>query len=315
MRSLITIVMPVYNKEEYVSRAIQSALDQTYTEFELLVVDDASSDRSMDRVAGFQDPRIRVLRRAQPGPGGYAARNHGISEAKGTWIALLDADDAWFPEHLAQSMRIASEFPDIPIISAARMSEVGGTEKLDPFAKRFITQGPQLLYLSDYLEFACKGLRAMGTNSVLIKRDSLYRNSIFPEGRTERSGDLYAWVELMARLKRMVWSPHVASISYRDASYVSRNSVPSMQLFHDMVSDLQPYIVEKDITGLKKYANRMIKYSWIERKKLNSPMEASELRTSFYWEGDLAFCLKWSLIFLLPFDFLESLHKRYSISQ
>ncbi len=315
MRSLISIVVPVYNKEKYISRAIKSALNQTYTEFELLVVNDASSDRSMDRVAEFHDPRIRVLHRSQPGPGGYAARNHGISEARGKWIALLDADDAWFPEHLAQSMRIASEFPEIPIISAARMSAVGGMEKLDPFAKRFISQGPQILYLSDYLEFACKGLRAMGTNSMLIKRDSLYRNSIFPEGRTERSGDLYTWVELIARMKRMVWSPHVASISYRDASFVSRNSVPSMQLFHEMVGDLQPYVEERDIGILKKYANKMMKYAWVEKKKLNSTMENSELRRSFYWEDDLAFCLKWSLISLLPFDLLESLHKRYSVSQ
>ncbi|NIC04402.1 glycosyltransferase family 2 protein [Billgrantia bachuensis] len=315
MSTLISIVVPVYNKENYVSRAIKSALAQTYTDFELIIVDDASTDRSMQKVAEFKDSRIRVLHRPQPGPGGYAARNYGIREARGSWIALLDADDAWFPEHLTQSMRIASEFPDISIVSAARMSDVGGTKKLDPFAKRFIDHGPQILYLSDYLEFACKGLRAMGTNSILVKRDALYRSSIFPEGRTERSGDLYTWVELLARMKRMVWSPHVASISYRQASFVSRNSVPSMRLFHEMVSDLEPYIDEKQSRILKRYANKMVKYAWLEMNKINSPIKPSELRRCFFWEVDLFFCSKWFLISLLPFEFLESLHRRYSLSR
>ncbi|UYG02173.1 glycosyltransferase family 2 protein [Halomonas sp. LR3S48] len=315
MRPLISIVVPVYNKENYVSRAIKSALDQTYTEFEIIVVDDASTDRSMEKVAEFKDSRIRVLHRSQPGPGGYAARNYGIREARGSWIALLDADDAWFPEHLTQSMRIASEFPDIPIISAARMSEVNGTMKLDPFAKRFISQGSQILYLSDYLEFACKGLRAMGTNSILVKRDSLYRNSIFPEGRAERSGDLYTWVMLIARMKRMIWSPHVASISYRQASFVSRNSVPSMRLFHEMVSDLEPYIDERQSKALKKYANKMVKYAWLENKKASSSIETSELCKSFYWDVDFIYCCKWFLVSLLPFEVLVSLHKHHSSSR
>ncbi|MGQ4880232.1 glycosyltransferase family 2 protein [Billgrantia sp. LNSP4103-1] len=310
MHSLISVVMPVFNKDKYITRAVQSVLDQSYQEYELIVVNDASQDRSLDKVAEFHDSRIRVLHRPRPGPGGYAARNYGISEAKGEWIAFLDADDAWFPEHLAQSMRVASEFPDIPIISAARMSQVGGTDKLDPFARQFISQGPQILYLSDYLEFACKGLRAVGTNSLLFKRASLYKHTIFPEGRTERSGDLYAWVELLARMRRMVWSPHVASISYRDASFVSRNSVPSLSLFHDMVEDLSPHIAAKDINLLKKYSNKMMKYAWVEQNKVNSSMDGAELRKAFYWEGDFFFCLKWSLISSLPFGFLEAVHKR-----
>ncbi|QOR39291.1 glycosyltransferase family 2 protein [Billgrantia diversa] len=315
MRPIISIVVPVYNKENYVSRSIMSALDQTYTEFEIIVVDDASTDSSMEKVEEFKDSRIRVLHRSQPGPGGYAARNYGIREARGSWIAFLDADDAWFPEHLAQSMRIANEFPEISLISAARMSDMDGAMKLDPFAKQFISQGPQILYLSDYLEFACKGLRAMGTNSILIKREALYRNSIFPEGRAERSGDLYTWVMLIARMKLMVWSPHVASISYRQASFVSRNSVPSMRLFHEMVSDLEPYIDECQSKALKKYVNRMVKYAWLENKKVSTNIEVSELCRSFYWDVDLIYCCKWFLISLLPFDVLVSLHKRHLSSR
>lgn len=311
MRPLITVVMPVYNKEQYVSRAIQSVLDQTYSELELLVVDDASRDGSLERVAEFDDSRIRVLRRTTSGPGGYAARNHGIRHATGDWVALLDADDAWFPEHLTHAMNIANEFVDIPIICAARISQVGTKQTLDSFAKHFISEGPQILTLSDYLKFACKGWRAVGTNAVLFKRDALSSYTVFPEGRTERSGDLYAWVELLARLQRMVWSPHIASISYRDASSVSVSATPSVDLFREMARELGPYVSHKDEKWLKRYSNKMIKYAWLQKKKKRVALPLSLLPGSFYWANDIPYCLKWTLISLMPFGILEAMHRRF----
>jgi glycosyltransferase involved in cell wall biosynthesis len=311
MRPLVTVVMPVYNKEEYVSRAIQSVLDQTYPELELLCVDDASKDGSMERVAEFDDPRIRVLRRTTSGPGGYAARNHGIRHAMGDWVTFLDADDSWFPEHLAQAMTMADEFVDIPMICAARISQVGTKQSLDPFAEHFISQGPQILTLSDYLKFACRGWRAVGTNAVLLKRNVLFSYTVFPEGRTERSGDLYAWVELLARMQRMVWSPHIASISYRDAASVSVNATPSIDLFREMVNDLGPYVSHKDEKWLKRYSNKMVKYAWLQKKKKRVALPLSLLPGSFYWANDIPYCLKWTLISLMPFGALESMHRRF----
>ena len=93
MRPTVTVVMPVYNKAKYVGRAIQSVLDQTYPVMELLIVDDASTDESMKKVAAFDDPRIRVLSRTRSGLGGYAARNLGIGRATGDWMCFLDDDD------------------------------------------------------------------------------------------------------------------------------------------------------------------------------------------------------------------------------
>lgn len=311
MRPLVSVVMPVYNKEKYVSRAIQSVLDQTHPELELLIVDDASSDGSMGRVTEFDDLRIRILRRTTSGPGGYAARNHGIRHATGDWIAFLDADDTWFPEHLAHAMNIANEYADAPIICAARISQVGTKQTLDPFTEHFISEGPQVLTLSDYLKYACRGWRAMGTNAVLVKRDALYNYTIFPEGRTERSGDLYAWVELLARLQHMVWSPHIASISYRDAASVSVNATPSIELFREMVSELGPYVSYEDEKWLKRYSNQMVKYVWLQKKKKRVALPLSLLPGSFHWANDIPYCLKWTLISLLPFGVLETMQRRF----
>ncbi|MBB3229542.1 glycosyltransferase family 2 protein [Halomonas stenophila] len=305
MRPLVSVIIPVHNKGDYVSRALQSVLDQSYPRLEVLVVDDASRDDSLARVARFDDARIRVLRRECPGPGGYAARNLGIQQARGDWVAFLDADDVWLLDHLDQSMGIAVRYPEIALISAARLLQRGGRQQLDAFAERFMPRGPQVLHLTDYLKQACQGRRAMGTNSVLIKRAALDTHRVFPEGRTQRSGDLYAWVELLARLKYLVWSPHVASVHHGDVIGVSRNNIPSMALFRDMVEDLRAYTTQEDEKWLKIYANQMIKYAWLEQKKKREALPVSALPGAFYWTHGRGYCLKWTMLSLVPFGVLE----------
>lgn len=95
---LISVIMPVYNVEAYVAEAIQSVLNQTFTDFELIVVDDGSRDASLAICLGFDDPRIRIVSQANRGLAG--ARNTGIAEARGSLIALLDSDDRWHPTKL-----------------------------------------------------------------------------------------------------------------------------------------------------------------------------------------------------------------------
>ncbi|APG61672.1 hypothetical protein LPB140_01160 [Sphingorhabdus lutea] len=95
----ISVVMPVYNVEKYVAEAIQSVLDQSFTRFELIIVDDGGNDNSMDIVRGFDDPRITIITQENRGLAG--ARNTGILHSNGKYIAFLDSDDRWHKEKLA----------------------------------------------------------------------------------------------------------------------------------------------------------------------------------------------------------------------
>lgn len=113
MNPTVSVVMPVYNVEAYVAEAIDSVLAQTYADFELIVVDDGGSDRSMDIVRGYQDPRIRIVTQANRGLAG--ARNTGILEALGVYIALLDSDDRWLPEKLALHVIHLDNNPDVGV--------------------------------------------------------------------------------------------------------------------------------------------------------------------------------------------------------
>lgn len=102
---LISIIMAAYNAEKTIEQAINSVLSQTYTNFELLVVNDCSADRTAELVKSIaaEDSRVRLVSNVKNSGVSYT-RRHGLEEAKGSWIAILDSDDAWAPEKLEKQI-------------------------------------------------------------------------------------------------------------------------------------------------------------------------------------------------------------------
>ncbi|MDX1419733.1 MAG: glycosyltransferase family 2 protein [Rubricoccaceae bacterium] len=103
--ALVTVIVPAYNAGRFVAEAVRSAQAQTHPHVEILVVDDGSTDDTAAQVQALadRDPRIRLIR--QPNRGVAAARNRGLAEARGAFVAPLDADDRWHPEKLARQLR------------------------------------------------------------------------------------------------------------------------------------------------------------------------------------------------------------------
>ncbi len=111
----ISVIMPVYNVEAFVGAAIESVLQQTWTDFELLIVDDCSPDRSMEICQQYtSDPRIRLIRNPQ-NRGLAGARNSGIRHARGDLLAFLDSDDLWEPGKLAQHVAHLDANPQVGV--------------------------------------------------------------------------------------------------------------------------------------------------------------------------------------------------------
>lgn len=103
----VSVVIPTYNRAHLVGRAIQSALNQTHQDFEIIVVDDAFTDNTEEVAKSFNDPRIRYIRHEQ-NRGGSATRNTGIKVSRGEYIAFLNSDDEWSPEKLGKQMLLFS---------------------------------------------------------------------------------------------------------------------------------------------------------------------------------------------------------------
>ncbi len=106
----VSVVIPLYNKAPYIKRALRSVLAQTFSDFEVIVVDDGSTDGGSKIVESIGDNRVRLFH--QENAGVSAARNAGIKATKGEWIAFLDADDEWMPEKLELQMQAISSYPD-----------------------------------------------------------------------------------------------------------------------------------------------------------------------------------------------------------
>lgn len=105
---MISVILPTYNRRELLPRAINSVLEQTYGDLELIVVDDASTDGTHEVMAEITDPRVRYIRQKQ-NKGACAARNAGIREAKGDYIAFQDSDDVWHTDKLEKQLAFLSE--------------------------------------------------------------------------------------------------------------------------------------------------------------------------------------------------------------
>jgi len=105
-----SVVIPLYNKAAFIRRSLDSVLLQTLEDYEIIVVDDGSTDGGPDLVAGYDNHRIKLVR--QENRGVSATRNRGIGEASGKWIAFLDADDAWKPNYLQKILMLTEKYPE-----------------------------------------------------------------------------------------------------------------------------------------------------------------------------------------------------------
>ena len=107
---LVSVVIPLYNKKNYIRRAIRSVMMQTIEDFEIIIIDDGSIDGSGDVVKTFLDSRIRLIR--QENQGVSVARNNGVSNSRADFIAFLDADDEWLPRQLEDLLRLRKKYPE-----------------------------------------------------------------------------------------------------------------------------------------------------------------------------------------------------------
>jgi glycosyltransferase involved in cell wall biosynthesis len=127
---LVSVIIPSYNRSTLLPRAIKSVLDQTFSDLEVIVVDDASTDDTRQSVENLKDSRIRYVRH-NINKGVNAARNTGIQSALGEFVAFLDSDDEWLPEKLAKQLdRFAEVGDDVGVIYCGYLTKFQGTGEI-----------------------------------------------------------------------------------------------------------------------------------------------------------------------------------------
>jgi len=192
----VTVVVPLYNKGAYVGRAIDSILAQTWRDLEVVVVDDGSTDDGPAVVARYSDPRIRLLRQPNRGPG--AARNVGIRESRSPLVAFLDADDEWLPGFLETSVRALRANPGCPVVVCGYLM---GPERTDCRVTRWgrgVAEGVFRLSprASPYQTFRARNF--MFTPAVVCERELLLAYGGFYDTQfCDYAEDVYLWTHIL----------------------------------------------------------------------------------------------------------------------
>jgi hypothetical protein len=138
----ISIIVPLYNKRPYVRQTLDSIARQSFRDWEAIVVDDGSTDGGAEIVAAYPDPRFRLIRQANAGPG--AARNRALAEARGVFAAFLDADDRWLPEYLETTLAVLDCRDAAPsAVSCGYVEYPKGISREPMWRKRGIREGVQ----------------------------------------------------------------------------------------------------------------------------------------------------------------------------
>lgn len=176
---LVSVVIPLYNKEPHIGRAINSVLAQTVSDFEIIVVNDGSTDKSPDIVKNFRNPKIQLIH--QQNAGVSAARNKGIHEAKADLIAFLDADDEWNPNFLETVLRLREKYPEAGIYATAYLfCNSKGKTRVANYKE--IPPAPWEGLLKSYFLSAAKGEHPVCSSAVCIPKKILLEENGFKIG-------------------------------------------------------------------------------------------------------------------------------------
>lgn len=200
----ISVVIPLYNKEKYVRRAVDSVLGQTFRDFELIVVNDGSTDNGPAIVREYNDPRIRLI--DQENGGESAARNRGISEARNELIAFLDADDEWLSDFLETVVHLQERFPGAGAYATGFRLLKGGEDIF-----RDVRIRSSCDEYGCYFDLLGKGM-VVTSSSVAVRRSVFNKVGSFRVGCT-RGADRDMWFRL-GLYYRYACSPRICSLYY-----------------------------------------------------------------------------------------------------
>lgn len=304
---MISVIIPLYNKAGSIAQVLDSVLAQEYQDFEIVVVDDGSTDGGASVVENYGDVRIRLVR--QKNAGVSAARNRGIEEARGEYVAFLDADDVWMPGFLSEIAALQREFPQCRAQATNYVFNSNGVKS--PTILRKIPFSGEWGVLTNYFEVASCSHPPVWTSAVCIERVLLQEIGGFPVG-IKSGEDLLTWARVAVRTD---WAYSMRTMAqYNVELFSDKPGRPHDEI--DYVGDalvelLQP--IENSYTSeLKKYISH-----WYRMRTSVYMLQGKVKNTWMYGVKALRYNIfnykvgAIMLLVLLPSSIKKTLKKRY----
>lgn len=265
---MISVVIPLYNKEKSIEQSLRSVLSQSYDDFEIVIVDDGSTDDSVAVVEAMNDPRIRLIKQENGGPS--KARNTGVKNAKGEWILFIDADDDLLPgaiEYLAQKIK---EHMEIDMFLGEVIINNGKSEYLVKKYKEGFISNPFKAHVLGRL-YQCSG--------TTVYRKSIVEKYPFDE-RVRRYEDLQRIFKLYREYCLYLCHKPVAKVNIEFAS--------ASRARKDIKEDFLGYL---DFKG-KSFWEKMALYGFYLGERDYYPEQCKKLYPWLYWRYDLLILYK-----------------------
>jgi glycosyltransferase involved in cell wall biosynthesis len=245
----VSVVIPLYNKEPYIAGALNSIFKQTSQDFEVIVIDDGSTDGGTEVVKEFQDPRIRLIQ--QENKGVSVARNQGIEAARSELIAFLDADDEWLPLFIETILRLRALYPNAGLYGTAYEVHYPGSIVQKVYDK---SKGERLLssYFGSRVKF---GSAVFNSSSSAAPKEVLIRVGGYPLGvKWNEDGILWGKIALQYPI---AYSPEICSI-YRQ--YTGNNSIEITEYLENPFVQYVSTIPKNELSKLS-YLKDLMEYS------------------------------------------------------
>jgi len=246
MIPFFSVIIPLYNKEAYILATLESALAQNFRDFEIIIIDDGSTDQSVVRAQRITDARIHMLH--QKNQGVSVARNHGIAAAKGKYIALLDADDLWLPNHLEGLQHLITQFPKAGLYCARYAIKYTEHYTKDIVFSAPVAEGMSII--KDY--FAASLLNPVAWTSAVAFRKAAFEKlgGFDPKLRTGQDIDLFIRFALAHK------------VCFNNTLGMIYDKTTSHNLSKSLLNDQRDYLVNKYVKeemhndSLKKYLDQ-----------------------------------------------------------
>ncbi|HYX07533.1 MAG TPA: glycosyltransferase family A protein, partial [Bacteroidales bacterium] len=257
---LISVVIPLYNKENYIERTMRSVIGQTFKDLEIIVIDDGSKDNSANIVKSIKDDRIKLLHINNQGEG--VARNTGIKNSGGEIIAFLDADDEWMPGFLDEILILKNEFPNAGMFATGFRNKYYGNYSIDTFISSKQKKKTHI-HINNYFKLALQRGIITASNVGILKK-IFFDVGFFCE-KIGSGCDRDMWAKVALKYD-VVFSNKILAV-YHCQHSMGRNSntkqeIPVKPIISETINN---FINNKEHNPFDKYLKEYLNLNWFDR--------------------------------------------------
>lgn len=262
---MISVIIPLYNKELIIEKSLHSVLSQDYDDFEVVIVNDGSTDKSAEIVKSIDDPRIRLIEQENGGPS--KARNTGVKNAKGDWIVFLDADDEFLPGALKKFCNLIQNHPNVGMFGCSYITN-DGKNVIEPYK---IMDG----YYTNCYKVFVTAMYNYRTGCTIVKRE-IALNNPFDE-RLWRFEDLECYFRM-----------HKDGGMYLDHTIVFQQNTSYCEASEGRINIEEDFVGHLNFKG-KSFWEKVALYKLFLWERNHYPVQCKQMYPSLYHRFDLYF--------------------------